>query len=514
MKIKKTIKTIIIIVVSLAILVGIIFAVAKYNQSKKTVRVMPVEYVSTSYWGDNLESSGQVAADNAQTVWVTEKSKIAEVLVKEGDTVKEGDVLIRFEKDNSKNSVAEAELSLESMKNGLRLDEIRLARVYDTGRGVDYSMMEAVDEFASCIETVYTNAEFGFVVARFVTDKDGLNELYYPGEYGGFTEEDRAEMDSLSVSWDEVQDSMVDGKVVMPEGKTLIKDINPEAKYLAATVYFLGDYKLGEKIYNLDGSIKKDFTPDTRGYTQEQLDSLSESLEKSIARNRIAIARAEAELETLRDKEESGEVRAKYDGIISKLQNVAGIQFSTPFLVLTSTDGFYATGSIGEMYLDEYGVGTEISCNNYLNGVFTTGVITEVEPFPMDYNDGFGGGNNNSSSYRFKAQLNSTEGFSIGDFIGVTFNSAQPDDQSMQGDNAAFYIEKSFIRKDDGGKYVMKMDDRGRLAKQRVQTGKTIWGSYVEIKGGLAKTDYIAFPYGDGSKEGTKCEVSDSGIMY
>ena len=36
----------------------------------------------------------------------------------------------------------------------------------------------------------------------------------------------------------------------------------------------------------------------------------------------------------------------------------------------------------------------------------------------------------------------------------------------------------------------------GRLEKRWVQTGRNLWGSYTQIRGGLTVDDFVAFPYG------------------
>ena len=48
----------------------------------------------------------------------------------------------------------------------------------------------------------------------------------------------------------------------------------------------------------------------------------------------------------------------------------------------------------------------------------------------------------------------------------------------------------------------MIADENDRLKKQYVVTGKTIYGSAVEIKSGLSESDRIAFPYGKNAVEG------------
>ena len=54
------------------------------------------------------------------------------------------------------------------------------------------------------------------------------------------------------------------------------------------------------------------------------------------------------------------------------------------------------------------------------------------------------------------------------------------------------------------------VDDNGHLKKKYVKTGKTYWGSYIEIKSGLSPNDYIAFPYLKDAVEDKKCVVSDN----
>lgn len=72
----------------------------------------------------------------------------------------------------------------------------------------------------------------------------------------------------------------------------------------------------------------------------------------------------------------------------------------------------------------------------------------------------------------------------------------------------SIYLDKAYIRDEDGKKYVMKADENNRLVKQYVKTGKTLWQS-VEILSGLTAEDRITFPYGKTAKEGVKVKEAE-----
>ena len=54
----------------------------------------------------------------------------------------------------------------------------------------------------------------------------------------------------------------------------------------------------------------------------------------------------------------------------------------------------------------------------------------------------------------------------------------------------------------------------GRLEKRAVSTGRSLWGSYTQITGGLTGEEYIAFPYGNRIRAGVKTEISDTSSFY
>ena len=78
----------------------------------------------------------------------------------------------------------------------------------------------------------------------------------------------------------------------------------------------------------------------------------------------------------------------------------------------------------------------------------------------------------------------------------------------------AIYLSKSFIREENGQKYVYVRGEDGTLERRPIVTGKILWGSEYEIKSGLTSEDYIAFPYAKNELEGTKTEESTLSELY
>ncbi len=148
-------------------------------------------------------------------------------------------------------------------------------------------------------------------------------------------------------------------------------------------------------------------------------------------------------------------------------------------------------------------MGQPVSAVNYSTGDSFEGTISEISNVPSDSMNYYGDSNPNSSYYEYTAYIENPEGLSKGDYLELTI------DTSSDDASGGLYIDKSYVLTEKGKSYVYK-DDNGKLAKQPVTTGQTLWGSYIEIKSGLTEDEYIAFPYG--VKEGEKTKVSEDGM--
>ncbi len=115
---KKRLTAVIALALAAAIAAGILFLSPGGGE---TVGVYPFERVGmTEYWGDSQESYGPVSTDKIQTVFLTDTQTVTEILVKAGDTVKKGDVLMTFDTTLSGLSLERKRLEVE--KQQLQLD--------------------------------------------------------------------------------------------------------------------------------------------------------------------------------------------------------------------------------------------------------------------------------------------------------------------------------------------------------------------------------------------------------
>lgn len=205
------------------------------------------------------------------------------------------------------------------------------------------------------------------------------------------------------------------------------------------------------------------------------------------------------ELKGLRKDRGGATVTASINGVVRTVGDPENPPADgSAFIEISGAKGMYVKCYINELMLDQIKVGQEISANNWNTGQDYPAVITEISEYPMDGRM-YGEGNPNASYYPFLAYIEEAEGLTSGDYLDVSITPV-----STQQEQNSLYIEKAYVREEDGKSYVLKAGEDNRLVKQYVQTGKVVYGSSIEVKSGLSETDRIAFPYGKSAKEGAK----------
>lgn len=262
----------------------------------------------------------------------------------------------------------------------------------------------------------------------------------------------------------------------------------------------------GSSSSNSSGAGSSQDDDDDDGKTVDELKKDLAEKESDLKELQIDKKSAELELEKLQKAKDQATILATINGVVTTIGDLENPPTDgSAFMEISGAEGLYIKGAVSELLLDQIEVGQEISANSWSDGQTYPAKITEISEYPFDNSGGYyGEGNPNVSYYSFTAYMEESTGLSNGDYVDL---SIMPVDSEESANS--LYIEKAYVRTENGKSYVLKAGEDDRLVKQYVQTGKTIYGSAVEIKAGLKDDDRIAFPYGKTAKEGVKAVDSD-----
>lgn len=243
-------------------------------------------------------------------------------------------------------------------------------------------------------------------------------------------------------------------------------------------------------------------------YTKTELAAAIAEKEDEVKKLNINRQQQELQLQSLESAAANGIVYATVVGHVKTL-NEANDQDNESgrhgaFMVVTSDDGLYVSGSVSELKLDTVMPGTMVTANSWESGQSFEAVITKISEYPTQ-NNGWGEGNPNVSYYQYTAYIQDSLELTNGEYVDLTIGGRSGENGELMEEEESsdsLYIEKAYVRQEDGKSYCMIAGEDGRLKKQYVLTGKTVWGNSVEIKAGLSEEDRIAFPYGKNVKEG------------
>ena len=243
------------------------------------------------------------------------------------------------------------------------------------------------------------------------------------------------------------------------------------------------------------------------GMTAAEIAKLRREQEKKIKELAASAKMTESEYNLMEREFNDGSIRATLDGqVVSLLSEEESRQNKLPMMKVSGGGGFFVQGSVSELEKDKLKPGQEVSINDWNTGMMYTGTVESIGDFPTQ-DDGWNGmGNPNASYYPFRVFIDGSADLQEGSYVSVTYSAAEAEN--------GIYLENPFLRTDEGEPYVYVRGKNGRLEKRTVTTGKSLWGSYTEIRSGLTEEDYVAFPYGKNVKPGSNTEESDLSALY
>ena len=241
------------------------------------------------------------------------------------------------------------------------------------------------------------------------------------------------------------------------------------------------------------------------GGTAAEIQQQIKDKEKEIRDYQLDIKETNLEIKDIQKKLNNQTIKSTLNGVVKTVGDPEKeSNDGKPLIQVVSSEGLYVQGTVSESKMNKLKVGATLSGYSYDNGVSFTAEVREISPYPSD--NGQDGAN--ASSYPFTAYIADASGLSNNSWTELTLL------DEGDGQGQGIYLEKPFVRTENGQYYVMKDDGTGHLTKQIVQVGGIQYGSSYQITGGLSMDDKITFPYGKDVREGAKTEEGTLDDLY
>lgn len=533
------------------------------NAQRSDVKVYSVnDFCMTDYWGDTSTTSGMVTTDKIQKVFLSSSQTVNKVWVAEGDSVRKGDKLISYDSTLTQASVEQAKIdydrqdeSLATAKN--ELEYLKKAKNKET-------LKQELDKLTAELDALkkkydedpahpydgdapVTEGKMDYKKTMTVKGADGsdqtVNVLYYSWLSASRLNDSkvteiltnlatlRADKDHPSVDtyvvlvqrYEDKVGGYVDNTVglVITETYTAGDDTAvsavPESRSVSFSVRSdLPEFEDTERKYD-DAAIKKlqqkinlanmylENSMEQKDLAKAIVDKAQEVKEKEV-NLRLAKLSLDKKIKELGD----GNVYAEFDGTVKAVRNAdEAYNNSEAVIELSGGGGYYVTGTLSEMELGSVKVGDTVSISSWMTGAACEGTIVSIDDYPTTSGNSWGDGNRNVSYYPFKVFVEEDAGLQANDYVDIQYQKAGTQEQG-----SSLYLQSWFIRTDNGKSYVMARNEDGRLEQRWVQTGRDLWGSYTQIRGGLTTDDYLAFPYGRDVVEGARTVEAAADELY
>lgn len=545
------------IVVAFGAIAGGIYGYKFYQDQNLQIEVQPVSTINMGYWGGSETSYGMVTNDSSQEIYLDSSKSVKQVFVKEGDTVKVGDPLMEYDTAELRIEIERKKLEISTIENNLaianhKLESLKVAKPVDKRPPkINTEELEKYQEQDKINNSITETDEKDVNIYNYLTGTSipynvkrdqATGELIFPAgtrddpyiyycntnayAYGSFFNSIRPTSDGKAGKYVKfyVCKKDADGKMLLePDATgTLIPVVDTSVTPMELNGNSIpADYDESRMWYVFSG---KEYMPSSladqymdefmehsmdwkepEGYTEEELIKEVGETENLLKSLDIQHRQQLLQLESMQNTASDGIIYAEVDGFVKTAGDPEEFtQDGTAFLVVTGDEGLYVSGTINELLLSEVAVGMVIMGNSWESGMTFEATITEISDYPVSGN-AMGDGNPNASYYAYTAYIEDSSALRNGEYVDLTIS-------TEQSETGGIFLEKAYVREENGKPYCMIADENGRLKKQYVVTGRTVYGSAIEIKSGLSEEDMIAFPYGKNAVEGAV--VSDASNMY
>jgi len=516
---------------------GALVAARSFMGRGKTLGVFYVGDIADTWFGMDAGSYGIITTGGAQNVYVDGEMLVDAVFVTQGETVRKGQELMRYDitllklaaeskrlqYEMAKNDLAKAQRELEYYKTfkpytepvpvtvetvDVLTDALFAAAeegqpVYITGSGTEqepYIVACSVDSevqpsfLTALLTQSETDGQLRVAVLQIwaaMPQSSSVAVAQWTVSTAGYTELDVQALGESSWALGKLSGSaepfikISDGEE--GDGSVTVLPTQPESPF--------GVFK------QLRDTAFPDPPPYEESLTQQEIDDLIREQTQFIRSAQIAVKQAEIDYKQAKAQVSDGTVYAAMDGVVSFVGDKNAPVMGEPFITVQTGTGYQIMSTLAEPQLGEVQVGDTLEVMLWSTGETVTATVTTISNYPTNNVYSYGNTNPNSSYYSFTAELDYDGDLRYGEGGEITFGG------SAMGDT--FALECSFVREEGGRSYVLKVGEDGRMVKQYVEIGRSLYGGYsVEILSGLTLEDYIGFPYGKNAVEGALADYN------
>ena len=546
------------------------------HSSSEPVYVFPFQYIGmTEYWGDSQESYGPVTMDKMQTVFLSDTQTVTEILVKQGDKVQKGDLLMTFDTTLSDLQLERKRLDVEKKKLQLEDAQKELRRInsmkpmassgyadddvadpyygrlirgsYEISQNTEYDGSTAAK---AIICWIHSDKEIDDAVFLDIQDKVSYYQyLNRPAEdetEDGAGENNTGESNTgeSNTGEDNTADSP-DSSQSNPSGENLQEQSSAsEFSYPIVESFHVvfkvtsGNMSLGNKTtwqgvrvkdtgsdftFRFETAVIPDYMLVDMGGGSDAADTPQTDLGSGYTASQIAQMRSDQQ-KKIKDLEfQIRMAEAEYKIMQTEVGDGN---------VYAQIDGEVISQLTAEEAKETRQPLLKVSGGG---GFYVEGFVSELEKDNMkagqsvtinDWNSGMTYVGTIVSVADFPTQEGGGSGSGNPNASFYPFQVFVDEEADLQagsyvsvvysaaeGENG-IYLENPFLRKEDGKNYVLVLGAEGKLEQRFVTTGKSLWGNYTQILSGLTAEDMIAFPYGKHVKPGIPAVEGDMRDLY
>lgn len=503
------------------------------NLQKEPVNVYAVsDFAMTEYWGDNSQTYGMVTTDKLQDVYISDTQQVSEIYVEVGQQVKVGDPLLAYDTTLSDIDLEKAGIELQKLQITLEDAKLELENIINMrphytilitpeAIGVEYIPQPT----PSLISGSGTKEDpFYYLWGQNDTLSTALASQWFPtkppeseapaepeapapatGEEG--SGEDAAP-EAPAINYNESyvvlivrQHNALNAPILSYWGLHLDKS-SGEVR--------IGFYEpvLSDDIQQFEVEPEPYYQDYGSAYTAAELAQMRAEKEQEIKDLEVTIQLAEVEYERLQSEVNDGVIRSTVDGTVKEvLDPDEAYMMGEPVIHVSGGGGFYIDVAMSELELGTVTVGQTVEVMSWETYMPVEGTIVEISEYPVSDANSWSDGNNNVSYYPFRVFVEESAQLRANEYVDITYQNTVQDGESL-------YLENMFIRTENGRSYVYVRGEDGLLEQRTVQTGRGLWGSYTQIRGGLTIEDYVAFPYGKDVENGAKTNEATVDQLY